>query len=277
MASPRDEREEPVYPGPYLNSNRDKSSTDEEGTVVGEETHPATRDQSRNHLHLNIDTGGPADQDHISRFSKSPSGNREQQHRLDDELKLLRIEREISAKIEEDAAGEAAAEIGATLEKTQSASVRRERSRREELVDDFDVATNPLHERAQIYKPPESPASAFGRFMKSVHNSSFIVRYVTYIAPVVLILLVPLLVGAFVPSAKGEDGALVGGVKLLWFMVWLEIVWLTLWLGRVSTLGFSLTSTRYANSTFRSPRSYFHILPDSLRLCSPTARKNGGT
>ena len=48
--------------------------------------------------------------------------------------------------------------------------------------------------------------------------------------PLVIVLLIPLLVGALAyPNAS------VGGVRLVWFSVWLEIVWLTLWAGRVST------------------------------------------
>jgi hypothetical protein len=86
-----------------------------------------------------------------------------------------------------------------------------------------------LHEKAAIYKPPESPNTKVAVFVKRLHQSSFLVRYLTYIVPVVLIILIPLLVGALkYPNAS------VGGVKLMWFAIWLEIVWLTLWAGRVS-------------------------------------------
>lgn len=43
-----------------------------------------------------------------------------------------------------------------------------------------------------------------------------------------LILLIPLLLGALLFT-----NATVGGVELVWFMIWLEIVWLTLWAGRL--------------------------------------------
>ncbi|KAM3418217.1 hypothetical protein BST61_g4220 [Cercospora zeina] len=46
--------------------------------------------------------------------------------------------------------------------------------------------------------------------------------------PITLILLIPLLLGALVFKR-----ATVGGVYLMWFMIWLEIVWLTLWAGRM--------------------------------------------
>ena len=63
---------------------------------------------------------------------------------------------------------------------------------------------------------------------ESIYSSSFLVRYFFYIVPVVLILLIPLLLGVFLfPDST------VGGVRMLWFCVWLEIIWLTLWGGRI--------------------------------------------
>lgn len=61
-----------------------------------------------------------------------------------------------------------------------------------------------------------------------IHESSVFVRYFTYIVPVALILLIPLLLGALLFTETD-----VGGVELTWFMVWLEVVWLSLWAGRV--------------------------------------------
>lgn len=162
--------------------------------------------------HLTVDTVhlGPAGSIH------SPTQTREQASRLNDDLALLQIERQIS-----NAEG---------LERGQSTtrSMRKTRSRREEPEDEFDTATNPLHERAAIYKPPENPSTKFSRFFKKVHNSSWIVRYFTYITPLVLIILIPLLLGALLFKE-----ASVGGVKLVWFCIWLMIVWLTLWAGRL--------------------------------------------
>lgn len=106
--------------------------------------------------------------------------------------------------------------------------MQRVRSRRDEPIDDFDAATNPLHEQAARYKPPENPTTKFSIFFKKVHNSSWVVRYFTYITPLVLLILIPILVGALAfPDAN------VGGVTLTWFSIWLMIVWLTLWAGRV--------------------------------------------
>lgn len=158
---------------------------------------------------------------------KSPSQTREKAHRLDDDLRMLQVERQVSAAIEE----ENSPADGRDPSRTRS--VRRERSRRQEVVDEFDVNTNPIHEKAQVYKPVENPDNNFALLFKKIHNSSFIVRYFTYIVPVVLIILIPLLIGALVHPISRQDPS-VGGVRLVWFCVWLEVIWLTLWAGRVS-------------------------------------------
>lgn len=149
----------------------------------------------------------------------SPSQSREMANRLDDDLELLKIERQVSRD----------AEIGT---RDGASHFGRQASRRDD-IDEFDVATNPIHEQAAMYKPPQDPVGKFSKLVKKIHHSSFLVRYLTYILPVVLILLIPLLIGALVSPATS---AVVGGVDLMWFMIWLEIVWLTLWAGRVSSM-----------------------------------------
>jgi small-conductance mechanosensitive channel len=232
MTTPVDERPEPTYnmdshphahpPAPHLRSS------DDDGTYVGEDlSHQhsnvsaqanqtnlprlATGTRARSGTHLTVET-----QYDYPHQMQSPSQTREQQSRLDDDLAVLQIERGI---IDAEA-----------LERGDSTarSMQRVRSRRDEPIDDFDAATNPLHEQAARYKPPENPTTKFSKFFKKLHGSSWVVRYITYISPVVLLILIPLLVGIFAfPDAN------VGGVELLWFSIWLMIVWLTLWAGRL--------------------------------------------
>ncbi|KAL9126002.1 MAG: hypothetical protein Q9175_007990 [Cornicularia normoerica] len=106
-------------------------------------------------------------------------------------------------------------------------SIHRSRSR-PEPVDQFDVNTNPIHEKASTFKPPEHPDGNFARAFKKIHDSNWLIRYFMYIVPLVLIVLIPLLLGGLVFKR-----ATVGGVRLLWFCVWLEIIWLTLWGARI--------------------------------------------
>ncbi|EAS36066.3 mechanosensitive ion channel family protein [Coccidioides immitis RS] len=204
MSTPVYEGPEPSYGADHRRLEHGRSSTDE--TIVGEKK--ASGDNGRLGVDPSLNPHDPG--------LRSPSQTREEAHRLDDDLAVLQAERQVSrTEGEAERAGRAS-------------SVRRSRSRRTEPVDEFDAATNPLHEQSAVFKPPENPTTSFARFVKKVHNSSFLVRYFTYITPLVLILLIPLLVGALAfPDAD------VGGVSLMWFAVWLEIFWLTLWAGRI--------------------------------------------
>ncbi|KAG9963160.1 hypothetical protein KCU61_g3914, partial [Aureobasidium melanogenum] len=251
MATPNDERPEPTYhqPSYHLPSynvnpqtghpHHGERSSDEEGTVVGDhrdhsshshhsdlrehQYHDEERDgpiDPRVHRmgsHLTVDTANDPHYHPRLHDMTSPSQSREMANRLDDDLELLKIERQVSRDAEVKT-NDGASHIG------------RQSSRRDDLIDEFDVATNPIHEQAAMYKPPQDPVGKFSKLVKKIHHSSFLVRYLTYILPVVLILLIPLLIGAFVSPATS---AVVGGVELMWFMIWLEIVWLTLWAGRL--------------------------------------------
>lgn len=143
--------------------------------------------------------------------------SKEDEQRLEDDLAMLQAERNVSRSQSHPNAGEIA----------RSMSIHRSKSR-PEPVDQFDVNTNPIHEKANTYSLPEHPTSGFGRAFKRVHGSNFLVRYFMYIVPLVLMILIPLLLGGLV-----FNRATVGGVRLFWFCVWLEVVWLTLWGGRI--------------------------------------------
>ncbi len=212
MSSPVAEKKE-VYYGADIHHDR---SSYAESTTIGDGTSRESNNTIRHNLTL--ETQSDVLHDPLESI-KSPSQKREEAHRLNDELRLLQVERQISHQ--NDGIND--------LERSRSRSVQRERSRVPEPIDDFDVATNPIHEKAQIFKPPKHPTTAASKLFKRIHSSSVLVRYVFYIIPLVLIILVPLLLGAILfPNST------VGGVQLVWFCIWLEIVWLTLWAGRVS-------------------------------------------
>lgn len=165
--------------------------------------------------------------DHDASSLRSRSSARETNTRLADDLAVMEAERVVSQSTHD----------GQSKKSRDHHSIRSRRS----AVDEFDEATNPLHERAALYQPPEKPTTKVARFVKTLHESSFVVRYLTYILPLVVILLIPLLVGALAfPEAN------VGGVSLLWFSVWLEILWLTAWAGRVCVIIlFRITLEKY--------------------------------
>ena len=205
MATPLEEIAQPLF-----SPNNPTLRSSEDHTHVGD---GSVQDEYKQFL--NLDTSD--DTQEFFQPQSSPSQTREQEHRLEDDLALLQAERVVS---------DAQRPLNSRME--HSMSVHRSRSRRSD-VDDFDVNTNPIHEKTAMFRPPEHPTTNIAKAFKRIHNSSFLVRYITYITPVVIILLIPLLLGALVFKK-----ASVGGVSLLWFSVWLEIVWLTLWAGRVS-------------------------------------------
>ncbi|KAF2172588.1 hypothetical protein M409DRAFT_17819 [Zasmidium cellare ATCC 36951] len=256
MTTPNDERPEPTYIQPsyqmsnpgdapgrpsherpslpsYNVNNSHRNNSSDEGTVVGDAEQDIHHQQRRSgDYRENLPPNRPRAGSHLTvetqyepgdplRSITSASQTREQAHRLDDDLELLKVERQISRIEEEEAA------LGKT-DTNESQTYRSKSRKRDDHVDEFDVATNPVHEKTQVYKPVENPATGFAKFLKKIHQSNFLVRWLTYIAPVTLIILIPLLLGVL----KWKN-AVVGGVYLLWFSVWLEIVWLSLWAGRL--------------------------------------------
>lgn len=203
MPTPVDEITQPRFlPSNGMHSQSD----DDEGTLSGEfDRLNSSRDHS------------VGKHDYTGEQSAQPQ-SREEENRLTDDLAMLQAERVVS--------NTQGARLGGRL--TNSTSMHRSRSR-VEPVDQFDVNTNPIHEKTATFRPPENPAGRVAKTFKKIHDSSFLVRYFSYIVPVVLIILIPLLLGALLFKR-----ATVGGVRLMWFCVWLEIVWLTLWSGRVS-------------------------------------------
>jgi len=222
MSTPIQEKEQysfpafaPNAPNSNQNTQNDRRSSDEDGTLQGQENDEIDRN------HLRVTTSYVDGPDYIDRDNRSPmslSQQREQSRRLDDDLEMLRAERVVSIaeRTNDDSLG-------------RSKSMARSRSRTAaEPVDDFDVDTTPLHEKTKIYKPPAHPTTKFAKIFKKIHNSVFLVRWFFYITPVTLLLLIPTLFGKFL-----FEDTTVGGVELFWFGIWLEIVWLTLWLGRI--------------------------------------------
>lgn len=61
------------------------------------------------------------------------------------------------------------------------------------------------------------------------------IRYIAYMLPVALLLLLPILTGAFAVDKRRHAVGGNGGVDLMWFGIWLEIVWCSLWVTRMVT------------------------------------------
>jgi len=62
-----------------------------------------------------------------------------------------------------------------------------------------------------------------------------VLRYVVYAIPAGILILIPVFLDLFAYDGAGKPVGGNGGVKLLWFGIWLEVVWLTLWAARIAT------------------------------------------
>jgi hypothetical protein len=68
-----------------------------------------------------------------------------------------------------------------------------------------------------------------------IKNLPRVLRYFLYLLPITAILLVPIFLGIFLPADQQTVVGGPGGVQLLWFGIWLEVVWLSLWAARIVT------------------------------------------
>lgn len=70
--------------------------------------------------------------------------------------------------------------------------------------------------------------NAMGRFYDKVINFSVVTRYAVYVIPVAAILAIPIAIGA--TTAKDTK---IGGMRLFWFFLWIEIMWLSCWIAKL--------------------------------------------
>ncbi|OKL62448.1 hypothetical protein UA08_02571 [Talaromyces atroroseus] len=67
-----------------------------------------------------------------------------------------------------------------------------------------------------------------GQFYYAILNFSVVTRYFIYVSPFVLIIAIPIIVGA-----TAAPHAAIGGVRIVWFFTWIEVVWVSLWVSKI--------------------------------------------
>ncbi|CAK46973.1 uncharacterized protein An16g06390 [Aspergillus niger] len=77
--------------------------------------------------------------------------------------------------------------------------------------------------------PEDGTVTRMGRIYQAILNYSVLTRYFIYVAPLAILLAIPIIVGATV-----AQDATIGGVTLPWFWFWIEIVWISLWLCKLA-------------------------------------------
>jgi len=81
----------------------------------------------------------------------------------------------------------------------------------------------------------EASLNAMGRFYQKIVTASFVTRYLVYVVPVALLLAIPLLILPFTGNQDKDRISLGEGenASLFWLFVWIEISWLSLWVGKL--------------------------------------------
>lgn len=70
--------------------------------------------------------------------------------------------------------------------------------------------------------------TAMGKVYDKIYHFSVVTRYLLYVAPVALMIAVPIIVGA-----TAAPNARIGGTRLTWFFTWIEVVWCSIWVAKL--------------------------------------------
>ncbi|KAI4096701.1 MAG: hypothetical protein LQ344_000841 [Seirophora lacunosa] len=73
----------------------------------------------------------------------------------------------------------------------------------------------------------EDTLTQMGKIYDRILHFSIVTRYFLYVLPLALLIAIPIIIGA-----TGREATL-GGVRLVWFFSWVEIVWLSLWVSKL--------------------------------------------
>jgi hypothetical protein len=139
----------------------------------------------------------------------SPSESREAANRLNDDLELLRAERVVSH---------------------QEHSSRHSRMRSHQDRNE-DVFHGDSPEKTAISTPKKKTWLTI--LWTSLKKFPRVLRYILYALPAAVVLLIPIFLDFFAYDQDTDPVGGDGGVELLWFGIWLEIVWLSLWATRI--------------------------------------------
>ncbi|KAH6611371.1 mechanosensitive ion channel family [Trichoderma cornu-damae] len=156
----------------------------------------------------------PAPTHDDSNGAATPTSQRAEANRINDDLELLRAERLVSDQEHDQA----------------TRSRTRNRHHNPEPVDAFNrVCTGAAPEKKK------NTDAALYRLWLFISKFPRFFRYIIYLIPGAALLLAPVLLGTY--RFNGAEHAVggAGGVYVMWFGIWLEIVWCSLWVTRMIT------------------------------------------
>ena len=76
--------------------------------------------------------------------------------------------------------------------------------------------------------PQDGSLTTMGRFYNKIYHFSIITRYMLYVAPVAMMIAVPIIIGA-----TAAPNARIGGTRITWFFTWIEVVWCSIWVSKL--------------------------------------------
>ncbi|KAK4460711.1 Mechanosensitive ion channel-domain-containing protein [Cladorrhinum samala] len=161
---------------------------------------------------------GKLDPDHLApdaiNYSPGARESREVANRLNDDLELLRAERVVSHQRHGGGSRRSA-----------------DRSHHEGVEDAFNAG--PSHGPATVAQSQQSTwLTKSWRYLKKFPR---VLRYVLYAIPPGVLVLIPVFLDLFAYDRQTDPVGGDGGVELLWFGIWLEVIWLSLWGARIIT------------------------------------------
>ncbi|KUI60285.1 hypothetical protein VP1G_07485 [Cytospora mali] len=176
----------------------------------------------------NVDMSEKPDPNHLAPDAQTLSrpDSRENASRLMDDLELLRIERQVSNEEREEAS-----------RRRSTSHNRHDRHHPQtEPEDAFHTLTEPAPLPQTTSEKLVTP-TFLTKLFKKLRTFPRVVRYFVYAIPVAVILLTPILLDIYAFPLKDNPVGGEGGLKLLWFGIWLEIVWCSLWASRILVSG----------------------------------------
>ncbi|KAL1955485.1 hypothetical protein VTO42DRAFT_8511 [Malbranchea cinnamomea] len=86
----------------------------------------------------------------------------------------------------------------------------------------------PMEDGKQLHSPRDGTLTKMGEFYMKILHFSVVTRYFIYVLPLAVLIAIPIIIGATV-----AQGAEIGGVRIVWFFTWVEVVWVSLWVSKI--------------------------------------------
>ncbi|KAI1376427.1 hypothetical protein F4677DRAFT_77966 [Hypoxylon crocopeplum] len=144
----------------------------------------------------------------------SETESRDQATRLVDDLTLLQAEQAVSHR--------ESTELRRAVSKTRSHEPVKQ-----------DVFNQPA--QTPTIGLPSEPPNQLNKVFRGIKGLPRFIRYFLYSLPITTVLLIPVLLGNLLPQEQQAVIGGPGGIQLMWFGIWLEVVWLSLWAARIAT------------------------------------------